>query len=98
MPEPCNCDQALALTAALRELASGQFSGRATDIARKALREWQDETTVTICRTQDITVTFNDSEGDITAMDEGGNRVHLTDDEVAAALDLKNAGADETGR
>ena len=97
MPEPCNCEQALALTAALRTLASGQFSGRATDIAKKALSEWQDTVTVTIQRTQDVTVTINHTECEITAMDEGGNRVHLTEEEAARAVKLKNDGVDETG-
>jgi hypothetical protein len=97
MVDPCNCDQALALTAALRELARGKFSSIATEIAKRALREWQDEVTVTIQRTQDITVVFNDST-DLTAMDEGGSRVHLTHDEIEEALKLKNDGVDETGR
>jgi len=98
MSDPCNCEQALALTDALRDIANGQFNGRATEIAKKALREWEDGVTVTICRTQDITVTFDDSDDSIMAIDEEGNLVDLTDEEVAVALDLKNAGIDETGR
>jgi hypothetical protein len=62
--------------------------------ARQTLRYWS--ITVTIERAQDITVCFE--AGGVTAIDEDGNSVDLTEQELAEAMRLKEDGLDETGR
>ena len=99
MGDPCNCDQALELTDILRKIATGGYVRDSARVAaRNVLEKWSDEITITIQRTQDITVCINSAVDDVTAIDEEGNKVFLTPEEFDHVLKLRNAGIDETSR
>jgi len=98
MSEPCNCDQALAYAEVLSKIAEGGYGIDAARVAASnVLQEWNPEVTITVRRTQDITVIIIN--GDIiNAMDEDGNRAHLTEEERVEVFAKYKKGRDETGR